>query len=209
MRIGLFQSISVVFVMFVLLLGGCGDSDETKSKNLLSQAETLIQQGDELQAEQLLADLVARYPETQSGATASKHLERIQAQRDLRERDLREQQEFTKVLDSYQQVLNGYHELYAGYPRSISALDQSDYFFDSAYLEGITPDGYQVYLLLKSDGSGYRLWCVNKAKDRGYAVETLSSNLVPFERDEMLKELKARFRTMTWDSKLVALETAG
>ena len=209
MRKGLFQSISVVLVMFVLLLGGCGDSDETKSKNLLNQAETLLQQGDELQAEQLLADLVARYPETQSGATASKHLERIQAQRDLRERNLREQQEFTKVLDSYQQVLNGYHALYAGYPRSISALDQSDYFFDSAYLEEITPDGYQVYLLLKSDGSGYRLWCVNKAKDRGYAVETLSSNLVPFERDEMLKELKARFRTMTWDSKLVALETDG
>lgn len=204
MRKWVFQPISVVLVVFVLLLSGCSDFDEMKSKRLLSQAETMMQQGNQLQSEQILADLVARYPGTQSGAVAVKQLDRIQERRELRERE-----EFAKVLDSYQQVLNGYHTLYAGYPRSISALDQSDYFFDSAYLEGITPDGYQVYLLLKGDGSGYRLWCVSQAKARGYAVETLSRKLVPFKRDELLKKLKARFRAMTWNGKLVALEADG
>ena len=140
-----FQPILVALVACTLMLSGCGDSDETKSKNLLGQAETLIEKGNESQAEQVLIDLVAKYPGTQSGAVASKHLDRIQVQRDLRERE-----RFAKVLDSYQKVLNGYQALYAEYPRSVSALDQSEYFFDSAYLEGITPDGYQVYLWLKS-----------------------------------------------------------
>ena len=144
-----FQPILVALVACTLMLSGCGDSDETKSKLLLGQAETLMQQNNQLQAEQVLIDLVAKYPGTQSGAVASKHLDRIQTQRELRERE-----GFAKVLDSYQQVLNGYHALYAEYPRSVSVLDQSEYFFDSAYLEGITPDGYQVYLWLKGDGSG-------------------------------------------------------
>lgn len=201
MKKRIFQSLFVVSVLFALLLSGCGDSDETKSKQLLGQAETLMQQGNEVQAEQVLADLIAKYPGTQSGTAASKHLDRIQVQRDLRERE-----RFAKVLESYQQVLNGYHALYAEYPRSVSALDQSEYFFDSAYLEGITPDGYQVYLWLKSDGSGYRLWCVNQEQDHGYAVEVLNRNLVPFKRDEILKTLKARFQTTTWNGKLVALQ---
>jgi len=196
-----FQSISVVLVMFALLLSGCSDFDEMKSKRLLGQAETLMQQGNELQAEQVLADLLARYPGTQSGAVASKHLDRIQTQRELRERE-----GFAKVLDSYQQVLNGYHALYAEYPRSVSALDQSEYFFDSAYLEGITPDGYQVYLWLKGDGSGYQLWCVNQKQDRGYTIEALSYKLVSFKRDEILETLKTRFQTTTWNGKLVALQ---
>ena len=183
------------------MLSGCGDSDETKSKLLLSQVETLMQQDNELQAEKILVDLVARYPGTQSGTIAVKHLDRLQVQRDLRERE-----RFAKVLDSYRKILNGYHALYAEYPRSVSALDQSGYFFDSAYLEEITPDGYQIYLWLKSDGSGYRLWCVNQEQDHGYAVEALNRSLVPFKRDEILKTLKARFQTTTWNGKLVALQ---
>ncbi|RLB66424.1 MAG: hypothetical protein DRH08_06250, partial [Deltaproteobacteria bacterium] len=80
-----------------------------------------------------------------------------------------------------------------------------DYFFDSAYLEGITPDDYQVYLWLKDDGSAYRVWCVSQEKERGYAVETQNRTLVPFQRDETLKKLKARFRAINWDGKLIVL----
>jgi hypothetical protein len=183
-----------------LLLSGCSDFDEMKSQRLLIQAEVLIQQGSELQAEQALADLVAKYPETQSGIVASKRLMLIQKQRERREREA-----FAKVLDSYRQVLNGYQALYAEYPRSIADLDQSDYFFDSAYLEEITPDSYQAYLWLKSDGSGYRIWCVTPELERGYAVEASSRSLVPFERDALVKKIKARFQAMAWDGKLVAL----
>ncbi len=201
MRKRVFQSISVVLVVFALLLSGCSDFDEMKSKRLLSQAETLMQQGNEMQAEQVLVDLVARYPRTQSAAVASKHLDRIQTRREFRERE-----GFAKILDSYQQVLNGYHALYAEYPRSVSALDQSEYFFDTAYLEEITPDGYQVYLWLKGDGSGYQIWCVSQKQDRGYTVEALSYKLVSVKHNEILKTLKARFQTTTWNGKLVALQ---
>lgn len=191
---------SVVCVVFALLLSGCSDFDEMRSQRLLINAETLIKQGDELQAEQVLTDLIVRYPGTQSGIIAGKHLDRIQNQRELREREA-----FAKVLDSYQQILNGYHAIYAEYPRSVSALDQSDYFFDSNYLEGITPDGYQAYLWLKADGSAYRVWCVSQEKESGYAVEAQNRTLVPFQRDETLKKLKARFRAINWDGKLVVL----
>ena len=200
MRKRVFQSMSVVCVVFALLLSGCSDFDEMKSQRLLINAETLIKQSDELQAEQVLTDLIARYPGTQSGIIAGKHLDRIQKQRELREREA-----FAKVLDSYQQILNGYHALYAEYPRSVSALDQSDYFFDSNYLEGITPDGYQAYLWLKDDGSAYRVWCVSQEKENGYAVEAQNRTLVLFQRDETLKKLKARFRAINWDGKLIVL----
>ena len=184
-----------------LLLGGCSDFDEMKSQRLLIQAETLLQQGSELQAEQALAALAARYPETQSGLVASKRLLQIKKQRELKER-----QAFAKILDSYRQVLNGYQALYAEYPRSILALDQSDYFFDSAYLEEITPENYQAYLWLKSDGSDYRVWCVTPELERGYALEVASHRLVPFERDGLVKTIKTRFQAMSWDSRLVVLQ---
>ena len=196
-----FQSVWVVMVACTLLLSGCSDFDEMKSKRLLTQAEDLMQQGNELQAEQAFADLLAQYPGTQSGAVASKYLSRIQKQRELRER-----QAFAKVLDSYQQVLNGYHALYAEYPRSLSALNESGYFFDSAYLEELTPENYQVYLWLKSDGSSYRLWCVALGLERGYVVDSQSRNLVPFSRDEILGNIKTRFQAGAWNGKLVALQ---
>ena len=153
----------------MLLLVGCSDFDEMKSQRSLLQADALMQQGNELLAERALADLVAKYPETQSGLVASKRLLQIQKQRELVELKA-----FTRILGSYRQVLNGYHALYAEYPSSISALDQSGYFFDSAYLEEITPENYQIYLWLKSDGTDYRIWCVAQEKERGYAVEALS-----------------------------------
>lgn len=196
-----FQSILVAFVAFTLMLSGCSDFDEMKSDRLLLQAETLMEQGNELQAEEVLADLIARYPGTQSGEKAGKQLFQIQQRRELRERA-----EFTKILDSYRQVLDGYHALYAEYPHSVSALDQSEYFFDSAYLEEIIPDGYKVYLWLKSDGSGYRVWCVAEEKERGYAVENLRRKLVPFERYEIQEEIKARFQTIDGTGKMIALQ---
>ena len=200
MKKSFFQFLFAIFAVS-LLLGGCSDFDEMKSQRLLIQAEVLLQQGSELQAEQALAALVARYPETQSGLVASKRLLQIQKQRELKER-----QAFAKILDSYRQVLNGYQALYAEYPRSILALDQSDYFFDSAYLEEITPENYQAYLWLKSDGSYYRVWCVTPELERGYAVEASSHTLVPFERDGLVKKIKTRFQALAWDGKLVNLQ---
>jgi len=196
-----FQSIWIVLLACTLLLIGCSDFDEMKSQRSLLQADALMQQGNELLAEQALTELVAKYPETQSGIVASKRLFQIQKQREIRER-----QAFAKVLESYRQVLNGYHALYAEYPRSISALDQSGYFFDSAYLEEITPENYQAYLWLKSDGTDYRIWCVTQEKARGYAVEALSHKLIPFERDVLVKKIKMRFQATAWDGKLVALQ---
>ncbi len=202
MRKRFFQSVWVIFVACTLLLSGCGDSDETKSQRLLMQAETLMQQGSEEKAEQVLADIVARYPATQSGATANKRLLQIRKQRELEDRA-----SFVKILDSYQQVLKGYHALYAEYPQSISVLDQSDYFFDSAYLQEITPENYQAYLWLKKDGSGYRVWCANQEDERGYVVDSESRKLVPFDRDETLGKIKARFQASAWDDRLVILQT--
>lgn len=197
----IFRYVWVVSAAFVFLLSGCSDFDEMKSNRALIQAELLIKQGDELQAEKALAELVAKYPATQSGEIAGKRLYRIQKQRELRERAV-----FAKILDSYRQVLDGYHALYAEYPVSVSALDQSDYFFDSAYLEEITPDGYQIYLWLKADGSGYRAWCVTPEKERGYAAEALSRSLVAFDREEILKKIDARFQAIAWNGKLIALQ---
>lgn len=197
----LFQLFCLVSVACALLLSGCSDFDEMKSQRMLIQAEALMQQGNESQAEQVLADLVARYPRTQPGVAASLRLSQIQKQREATER-----QAFAKVLDSYQQVLNGYYALYSEYPRSIATLDQSDYFFDSAYLEQIIPENYQAYLWLSGDGKGYRVWCVAREKERGYAIESQSRKLVPFDRDEILQKMKVRFQASSWDSRLVKLQ---
>jgi len=192
--------VRVMFVICVLLLSGCSDFDEMKSTRLLMQAEALLQQGNPLQAEQALAHLVVRYPATQAGAKAGKHLFQIKKQHELREQKI-----FAKVLDSYQQVLGGYHALYAEYPRSLPTLDQSDYFFNSAYLDEIIPNGYQAYLWLSEDGSDYRVWCVGQEQKRGYAVESSSRELVAFDRDDMLKQLAARFQTIAGSGKLFTL----
>ncbi len=201
MRKRIFQFVLVALAAGVLLLAGCSDFEEMKSKKMLGQAESLIEKGNEEQAEKILIDLVARYPETPSGEMASKQLSRIQQRREVRAR-----QDFAKILDSYQSVLNGYHALYAEYPRSVSALDQSGYFFDADYLEEITPEGYQVFLWLAADGSGYRAWCVSPKRERGYAVETSNHRLTSFNPDELLERIKVRFQTTTWDGKLVALQ---
>lgn len=197
----MFQPILFAVVSVTLLLGGCSDFDEMKSKRMLIQAENLIAQGDEYKAEQVLQTLVANYPGTQAGELSKKHLVRI-----LKQREINEQKEFAKILDSYRQVLNGYKAMYAEYPKSISALDQSDYFFNTAYLDEITPEGYAVYLWLKSDGTGYRAWCLSAHKKRGFAMEALSNKLVPVDRDEILSKIKTHFQAIDWSRKLVMLQ---
>ena len=202
MKKRVFQSLMVLFAALTLMLNACGDSDETKAKHLLSQAEGLMQQDSQLQAEKILNDLIAKYPKTQSGGAASKYLQRIQKERELQG----SKGDIVKVVDSYQQVIDGYRALYAEYPRSIAALDQSDYFFDSAYLKEVTPDGYKVYLWLNSDGSSYRVWCVAQKPGIGLAVETLNRKPVAFEHAETLEKIKTSIQAIDWVSKLVALQ---
>lgn len=195
-----FHSICLVMVLS-LLLAGCSDFDEMKSKRQLSKVESLLQEGKEAQAEEAINVLIARYPGTQSADDARRHLHRLRVQRDLRERQV-----FGKILDSYQQVLNGYRALYDKFPPSLAALDASGYFFDSAYLEEITPDGYRVYLFLQEDGSGYRAWCVAKEGAKGYAIDAQARSITPFAREDILKKIKARFQEIDWTGKLVALQ---
>jgi hypothetical protein len=192
----------LALTVFALFVGGCSDFDEMKSQRSLAQAETLMKQGNELEAEQALIGLIAKYPRTQSAEKAGKLLSHIKKHRELRER-----REFAKVLDSYRQVLNGYHALYAEYPRSVDALDQSDYFFDSSYLKEITPEGYQVYFFLQTDGSGYLVWCVSEERELGYVVNSMEQKLIPFNRAQTLEELKTSFNAEGWNEKVVILHS--
>lgn len=194
------QTLVVLIVMLTFLLGGCADSDEVKGQGLLSQADTLLEQGREDAAEAVLADLLAQYPSSQAATEGRRKLHSIMASRKESTN-----QKLTQILDSYRQVLDGYQAMYSEYPRSIASLDESDYFFDSSYLEEITPADFQVYLFLQEDGSGYRLWCVNADSARGYRVDAAGKQLLPFDSVETLAELKTRYNAVAWDHKLVAL----
>ena len=197
-----YRLISVVLLTLTLVFGGCSDFDETKGQRLLNQAETLLEKGDEVTAEVALSDLVAQYPTTQAGLKGRKQLQYIQFVREKREK-----MEFSNVLDSYEQVLDGYRSMYSEYPRSITSLDEGDYLFDLAYLEESTPENYQVYLFLKEDGSGYRLWCVRDELERGYAVDATRRTLVPFDPSVVIEGMKARFSSEGWDAKVVTLSS--
>lgn len=185
----------------VLLLGGCSDFDEMKSQRALIQAEVLLEKGQEEDAVSALTELIERFPSTQSREVAQRHLIRIEKQRERRER-----MAFAKVLDSYRQVLNGYQSIYAEYPKSAASLDESGYFFDVAYLEEVTPENYRVYLWLKSDGSGFRVWCTIDGKEKGYSVESGSVRLSPLVQQKTLEELRSNFDAADWNARLVVLE---
>lgn len=201
MNNGFLLSLGSVVLVFVLLLGGCSDFDEMKSQRALIQAEMLLEKGQEEEAVSALTGLIERFPETQSSDVAKRHLERIQKQRERRDRMI-----FAKVLDSYRQVLNGYQSIYAEYPKSAAVLDESGYFFDVAYLEEVTPENFHIYLWLKSDGSGYRAWCTIDGKERGYSVEAGNPRLSPLGQQATLEELQDRFEAADWNAKLVLLE---
>ena len=66
---------------------------------------------------------------------------------------------------------------------------------------------YQVYLFLKQDGSGYRLWCVRDELERGYAVDATRRTLVQFDPSVVIERMKARFSSEGWDAKVVTLSS--
>lgn len=190
-----------VAILLLAVIAGCSDFDEMKSQRALMNAEMLMEQGREEEAIQALSDLVAMYPATQPREIAEKHLVRIERQRERRER-----MAFTKVLDSYRQVFNGYYSLYNEYPRSLAELDERGYFFDEVYLEEVTPDGYTIYLWLNEDGRGYRIWGTIDEKERGYSLGSESYIYVPFEVELKLDELRERFTSESWDGPLILLQ---
>lgn len=191
---------AVLMLLLMTVFAGCSDFDEMKSQRALMDAEMLMEQGREEEAIQALSDLVAMYPATQPRRVAEKHLVRIQRQRERRER-----MAFTKVLDSYRQVFNGYYSLYNEYPRSLAELDESGYFFDEDYLVEVTPDGYTVYLMLEDDGSGYRIWGTIEEKGRGYSLGSENYTYIPFEVEPKIDELRERFTADSWEGPLILL----
>lgn len=199
------QTLALLIVSLTILLGGCADSDEKKGQALLTQAEALLEQGREAAAEAVLTDLLAQYPSSQAATKGRQEMQSIMASREERAKQKLITQKLTKIVDSYRQVLDGYRAMYSEYPRSIASLDESDYFFDSSYLEEITPADFQVYLFLQEDGSGYRLWSVNADSARGYRVDAAGKQMLAFDTVETLAELKTRYNADAWDQKLVAL----
>lgn len=197
----IYRFLPVLLLSLALLLGGCSDFDEMKGAKLLGQAETLLEKGDEAAAEILLADLVAQYPASRAGVTAAGKLQQMQAVR-LEQGKAK----IFQILDSYRQVLSGYRFMYSEYPRSLAALDESGYFFDSSYLDDITPEGFRVYLFLQNDGSGYHLWCVRDELEQGYSVDASRSTMVPFDRVEGIEALKNGFNSDSWDLRVVKLD---
>lgn len=190
----------MALLSLLLLLGGCSDFDEMKSSKLFNQAERLLAAGEEARAEELLTELLGKYPRTRVAQPAERRLQQLRHRRELQERRL-----FAGVLDSYRQVFTGYHSVYAAYPSSIEEFDGSDYFFDSDYLAGITTTGFHAYLWLTGDERGFRVWCVSDQKARGYAVDGASQELVPIDRRQTLAELERRFRVSTRKGNLFIL----
>ena len=178
-------------VLFVALLfaGGCSDFDEMKGQRLYRQAEFLLEDGDEVAAEAAFLSLVELYPNTQAGEEARTELQRLQQRRELRER-----QKFTKILNSYQMVFNGYYSMFSEYPSSIEVLDQSGYFFDSEYLAEISPEGFQLYLWLAVDGTGFRVWCAHNDMQTGYLIDEEARRPEAFLREEMVAMLEAGYQ---------------
>lgn len=197
-----YLSFALVMLSLLCLTAGCSDFDEMKSQRALINAEAMMEQGREEDAMQALSDLIAKYPATQSGEVAKNHLVQIQNQRERRMRIA-----VAKVLDSYRQVFYGYYSIYNEYPRSLADLDESGYFFDEAYLEEVTPDGYTVYLLLSDDGSGYRLWGVIEENEWGYTLSSDNSDYVKFDVQDQVEELRESFDSESWGGSLVLLQS--
>jgi hypothetical protein len=194
----------VVLLAMLALLGGCGDFDEMKSEKLYNQAQTLLQQGQEDEAEQVLNRLLATYPETQSFAPAELALKGIHQRREAREK-----LEFSKILNSYRDVLNGYRSFVGHYPASYSELDESEYFFDTDYLVEIVPEQFQTYLALFPDQSGFSAWCLKEDLERGYYIDDKVRKLVMMSRDEILALLKGRFQHQAQKEHLTLLVPKG
>lgn len=190
----------VCLLLIVALLGGCGDFDEMKSQKLYNQAQALLQQNQDDQAEELLVKLLADYPATKTVAAAKRDLDGIRNRREARER-----QEFRKILNSYRDVLNGYRSFYGHYPASHVELDESEYFFDTDYLVEIIPEQFQTYLAVFPDMSGFSVWCLKDDLERGYYIDGQVRKLVVMNRDEILALLKERFQPLEQKQALTLL----
>jgi len=168
-----------------LLLGGCSDFDEMKSQRLWLNAQHLLHEGNEAGAEELLATLVARYPETRAADQALVLLAQFKTQRE------RERQAYATILDSYRNVFSAYRAVYGRYPRSVQELDRKDFLFDAAYLAEITPAGYRAYLLFAGEEQGFRVWCLGEGSARGFLANGRDHHLQPMARDQIEVELAA------------------
>ncbi|MBW2477207.1 MAG: hypothetical protein JRE16_02350 [Deltaproteobacteria bacterium] len=188
MNVSLGRYMLILTLPWFLVLGACSDFDEMKSQKLYSQAERLLEQGQDEEAEALFNQVLAEYPRTQKARLASEQIDRI-----LKERARQERQEFARVLDSYQQVFNGYYSVYADYPKSLEEFDASGFFFDSDYLAEITGDGFQVYLWFSGDRDGFRAWCIKDETGKGYAITGRSLSMAPFDPEKTMDYLEKEF----------------
>lgn len=184
-----FLKVLTVWLMVLTIVSGCSDFNEMKSSKLHDQAQRLIEQGETYQAEKVLAELVAKYPGSRLAGPAAEQQERMQRQREQQEQRL-----YSRLIDSYRQVFDGYLSLYGEYPGSLEDFDSSGYFFDSDYLAEIIGDRMNVYLWLPGDKRGFLLWCLHDEPARGFHLVGNAGGPVPFERQQGLSELENRFR---------------
>jgi len=179
----------MLWLMVLPLVAGCSDFNEMKSSKLHGQAQRLVEQGETYQAEKVLDELVEKYPGSRLAVPAAQQRESLQRQREQQEHRL-----YSRLLDSYRQVFDGYLSLYGEYPGSLEAFDNSGYFFDSDYLAEIIDDRMNVYLWLPGDKRGFLLWCLHDEPARGFQLIGNSARATPFERQQGLLELENRFR---------------
>ncbi|MDT8440103.1 MAG: hypothetical protein RQ723_00405 [Desulfuromonadales bacterium] len=174
-----------------MALTGCSDFDEMQTLKLQLQAERLLADGESEQAEAILAELIARYPDSRRGAAARQQLKTVQMRRIWQE-----SQAFGRLVESYLQVFGGYQTLYGRYPTSLAELDNSDYFFDSEYLQQLTGAAYQVYLWLPDDHHSFEAWFFADDQDQGYRISAAAPEKRRFDRDRTLADLQEAFRVV-------------
>ena len=196
-----FLKVLAVWMMVLAIVSGCSDFNEMKTSKLHDQAQRLIEQGDTYQAEKVLAELVAKYPGARLAGPAAQQHKNLQRQREQQEQRL-----YSRLLDSYRQVFDGYLSLYGEYPGSLEAFDSSGYFFDSDYLAEIIGDKMNVYLWLPGDKRGFLLWCLHDDPARGFQLTGNSAQPIPFERQQVLLELESRYRVAGRKGNLAILQ---
>jgi len=178
-----------LWLLTLTIVSGCSDFNEMKSSKLHDQAQRLIEQGETYQAEKVLADLVAKYPGSRLAGPAAQQQQKLQRQRIQQEEQL-----YSRLLNSYRQVFDGYLSLYGDYPDNLENFDSSGYYSDSDYLAEIIGDKMNVYLWLPGDKRGFLLWCLHDEPARGFQLIGNSAEPTPFERQQGLVELENRYR---------------
>jgi hypothetical protein len=180
-------ALALLLVTGLALLNGCSDFDEMKSQRLLLNAQHLFTAGDETQGEELLARLLATYPQTRAAEQARRELEQLQQQRE------RERQVYAPILDSYRNVFSAYRSVFGRYPLSARQLDREDFIFDTSYLAEITPEGFRAYLHFAGAELGFRVWCLQEGAPRGYVADGGGNRMQAVTRARIEAELAADF----------------